>query len=205
VNAIDYKSLKKDFRKSILAKVAGQSPDDLRAHSLSIQNNIVSFFKQIASLKAAQPNSKWGCYQPLGAEPQINFDMVQSFVGVNLEFAYPKVTDQKIQFLSHVDQWQVSQLNVQEPVNGQEVLFNQLTGLLIPAVAFHRAGYRLGRGLGFYDRTFAQFTGLKVGICYELNFLNNVPYESHDLCMDYVITEKQIYKIDKIQKQENSK
>jgi len=205
VNAIDYKSLKKDFRKSILAKIAGQSPDDLRAHSLSIQNNIVSFFKQMAPLKAAHSNSLWGCYQSLSGEPQINFDLVKSFLETKLEFAYPKVIDQSIQFLSHVDQWQVSQLNVQEPINGQEIALNQLAGLLIPAVAFHRTGYRLGRGLGFYDRTFAQFTGLKVGICYELNYLNNVPYESHDLCMDYIITEKQIYKIDKIQKQENSK
>ena len=64
--------------------------------------------------------------------------------------------------------------------------------LLVPLLAFDRAGYRLGYGGGFYDRSLA---GLRphgvvaVGIAYAGQEIPQVPRESHDAPLDGILTE----------------
>jgi len=204
VNAIDYKSLKKDFRKFIKNQIMVMSPETVQAHSLSIQLNLIHFLKNNDFINQ-QKSQIWGSYQALGTEPQVNFEVIETVLEPHLQIAYPLTQDDTLQFYSNVEQWRVSSLCVREPVVGQKIEIKDIAGLIIPGLAFNKSGHRLGRGMGYYDKSFQKFQGPKIGLCYEINFLNNVPYESHDLCMDYVITEKQVYKIDKIHKQENSK
>ncbi len=63
--------------------------------------------------------------------------------------------------------------------------------LLVPAVAFTRAGARLGRGGGFYDRLLAQKgPGTKAwGVCFEMQIVEAIPCEPHDREVDAIVTE----------------
>ncbi len=65
--------------------------------------------------------------------------------------------------------------------------------LLIPLLAFDAAGYRLGYGGGFYDRSLALLrrTGdiLAVGLAYAAQQVAAVPRESTDQPLDLVVTE----------------
>lgn len=45
---------------------------------------------------------------------------------------------------------------IPEPINGQEVLPTDLDLVLVPLLAFDKAGYRVGYGKGFYDRFLQQ-------------------------------------------------
>jgi 5-formyltetrahydrofolate cyclo-ligase len=63
---------------------------------------------------------------------------------------------------------------------------------LIPGLAFTRAGGRLGRGAGHYDRflsTVPQRTP-KLGVCFHAQLVPALPLEIHDHGMDRVITEQ---------------
>ena len=64
-------------------------------------------------------------------------------------------------------------------------------GLLVPLVGFDPAGYRLGHGSGYYDRTLATFTAkpLNIGIGYELGRLETIHPQPHDISMDAIVTE----------------
>ena len=62
----------------------------------------------------------------------------------------------------------------------------------MPGVAFDRKANRLGRGKGFYDRLLAQTHALKIGICYDLQLLDEIPAEPHDIKMDIIVTENNI-------------
>ncbi len=70
----------------------------------------------------------------------------------------------------------------------------QIDVILLPGLAFDRAGNRLGRGAGFYDR---YITALKdeghnptlIGVCYHAQIVDSVPTEPHDHRVDRVITE----------------
>jgi 5-formyltetrahydrofolate cyclo-ligase len=70
----------------------------------------------------------------------------------------------------------------------------QIDVILLPGLAFDRAGNRLGRGAGFYDR---YINALKesghnptlIGVCYHAQIVESVPTDSHDHRVDRVITE----------------
>ena len=78
------------------------------------------------------------------------------------------------------------------PVDGDPVTPDVL---LIPLVAFDAAGYRLGYGGGFFDRTLATLhpRPLAIGIGFELNRVASLPTQPHDQPMDWIVTERGIW------------
>lgn len=65
----------------------------------------------------------------------------------------------------------------------------QLDLVLVPGVAFDLAGRRLGRGKGFYDRLLAECNGLKCGVGFDFQLLEEpIPEEPHDIRLDCILT-----------------
>jgi 5-formyltetrahydrofolate cyclo-ligase len=60
--------------------------------------------------------------------------------------------------------------------------------VLVPALAADRAGHRLGRGGGSYDRALPRATGLLVALLHDGELLDDVPVEAHDVAVDAVVT-----------------
>lgn len=67
--------------------------------------------------------------------------------------------------------------------------------VVVPGSVFDRRGGRLGYGGGFYDRFLSEKAprAIRIGLAYELQMTSEVPTQSHDQFMDYVVTEKRIY------------
>jgi 5-formyltetrahydrofolate cyclo-ligase len=65
--------------------------------------------------------------------------------------------------------------------------------MLVPLAAFDRAGHRIGYGAGHYDYTLAHLRKLKhiiaVGLAFAAQEIEAVPALSHDVALDYVLTE----------------
>lgn len=72
------------------------------------------------------------------------------------------------------------------------------TVLLIPLVGFDDAGYRLGNGGGYYDRTLAAMTGapLTIGVGFERTRLPTIHPQWHDIPMDIIVTESETRRFD---------
>ena len=68
--------------------------------------------------------------------------------------------------------------------------------LLVPLLAFDRAGRRLGYGGGFYDLTLAQLRSRKaviaVGLAYAAQEIASVPTTPRDARLDLVLTERDV-------------
>lgn len=64
--------------------------------------------------------------------------------------------------------------------------------LLVPLTGFDQAGYRLGYGGGFFDRTVAEMQPrpLMVGVGFELSRLASIHPQPHDVPMDLIVTER---------------
>lgn len=61
--------------------------------------------------------------------------------------------------------------------------------VLAPALAVDRAGYRLGRGGGFYDRWLAQARpGRVLAVVYDDEVVEHLPHEPHDRRVDAALT-----------------
>lgn len=64
----------------------------------------------------------------------------------------------------------------------------------MPGACFSKNGYRIGYGGGYYDSFLADYgiSALKVGFCYNRFIFDSIPTESHDIPVDFIITEKEI-------------
>ncbi len=63
--------------------------------------------------------------------------------------------------------------------------------ILVPLNAFDSAGYRLGYGGGYFDRTLASLTPppITIGIGYEVGRVDTTHPQPHDHPMDWIVTE----------------
>ena len=67
----------------------------------------------------------------------------------------------------------------------------KLDAVCIPMVGFDRQGYRMGYGSGYFDRTLAGYypQPLTIGIAFEIQRLDSVHPQPHDIAMHYIVTE----------------
>ena len=68
--------------------------------------------------------------------------------------------------------------------------------VLVPLAAFDRLGHRIGYGAGHYDRTLQHLRKLKlitaIGVAFAVQEIDVIPAQSHDVALDYVLTETQV-------------
>ncbi|MBI3341770.1 5-formyltetrahydrofolate cyclo-ligase, partial [Candidatus Curtissbacteria bacterium] len=64
----------------------------------------------------------------------------------------------------------------------------------VPSLAFDIHGYRLGYGKGVYDQLLNGSKTIRVGLAYDFQIMDKLPNEPHDLRMNFVVTEKKVYK-----------
>jgi len=69
--------------------------------------------------------------------------------------------------------------------------------MLVPLAAFDRLGHRIGYGAGHYDHTFAHLRKSKavtgIGLGFAVQEIAAVPALAHDVALDYVLTEAQMF------------
>lgn len=69
--------------------------------------------------------------------------------------------------------------------------------LIVPLVAFNRAGHRLGYGGGFYDRTLAKLRAERdvfaVGFAYSGQEMTDFPTSCYDVPLDAIVTESEVF------------
>jgi len=86
-------------------------------------------------------------------------------------------------------------LDIPYPVDSPVV---QPDAVLLPMNGWDAQGYRLGYGAGFFDRTLASLAKrpVVVGVSYELARLDTIYPQPWDIPMDYVVTERGVYRRD---------
>jgi 5,10-methenyltetrahydrofolate synthetase len=86
-------------------------------------------------------------------------------------------------------------LDIPYPVDSPEIVPDVV---LLPMNGWDRMGYRLGYGAGFFDRTLAaaEKKPVVIGVTYELARLDTIHPQPWDIPMDYVVTERGLYRRD---------
>jgi 5-formyltetrahydrofolate cyclo-ligase len=78
---------------------------------------------------------------------------------------------------------------VREPKSGcAKIPLDKIDLVLVPGVAFDLRGNRLGRGKGFYDRLLAEIGGVKCGVAFDEQVVNEVPSGKSDMPVDFILT-----------------
>lgn len=86
-------------------------------------------------------------------------------------------------------------LGIPFPLDSEPVLPSVV---LVPMNGWDEAGYRLGYGGGFFDRTMASLAvkPMAIGVSYELARMKSIHPQSWDIPMDWVVTERGVYRRD---------
>ena len=118
-------------------------------------------------------------------------------------WALPKIVGQDLKFFVCDANFKLSEcleknsFGIDEPLaeKSKEVTVAQIDIVFLPGLAFDKSMSRLGRGKAYYDRFLKNFSGLKVGVLFHDQILKeNIAVQSHDIKMDWLITENCMYK-----------
>ena len=89
-----------------------------------------------------------------------------------------------------------NKFSILEPKNKDKVIFPKI--ILIPLLGYSKSGFRLGYGGGYYDKYLSK-NGVgdvkKIGIAFSFQEVEEIPVEDHDERLDWILTEKHLYKV----------
>ncbi len=187
--AIDQASVKRELRKSIIAK-RDMLPGAVRAAmSLVITNKITGLDRyRMAEVVLA--------YMNFGSEFE-----TEGFVRQVLEdgkaLLLPKLRNDRsgldLHFVTDLeDGLEAGTWGIREPRGGDSIEdFSLIDFILVPGVAFSRSGARLGYGGGFYDRLLVnkRSDAASIAAAFSLQMVDEIPLEGNDIPVDAIITE----------------
>lgn len=95
---------------------------------------------------------------------------------------------------------QRSAMGAWEPVqdSGKRLGPESLQVVLVPGLAFcPQSGFRLGRGGGYFDRLLSRVSNdtQRIGVVLECQLLEGLPREAHDEPVQWIITEKRVFRV----------
>jgi 5-formyltetrahydrofolate cyclo-ligase len=122
---------------------------------------------------------------------RVTFEVLASTRAARL---FPRIQGAEIVW-ARIDSWDElssGQFGVPEP-GGAPISdgLDRRDVVLVPGLAFDRAGWRLGRGGGHYDRAFSVSTDAPwlIGVGYAFQWIAEVPHDSRDRRVDAIVTE----------------
>lgn len=68
---------------------------------------------------------------------------------------------------------------------------NEIDLMIVPGVVFSKSGYRIGFGGGYYDRYLSAYNGDTVSLVFEIQMVESMPVENHDIPVQQLITENE--------------
>jgi len=181
------------LRKRILALRRAQSSRDIEKKSGDIRGNLSTFvpFCQAETILF---------YLAMKDEVQTE-KMIEESLQKGKRVVAPSIDWQRKEILPSeikdlTKDIEIGVLKIPQPKNNLYSPFSpvNIDMVIVPGVVFDRKGNRLGFGGGFYDRFLGKLSDKTelVALAFELQLVENVPSQSHDVAVDYLITERGI-------------
>ncbi len=109
----------------------------------------------------------------------------------------PKVIGENLRLfkISDFSNLAVGKFGILEPLKGEKFDANKLSDsdiIIVPGIAFDTEKNRIGYGKGYFDRLLKNTCAKKIALAFELQIVDKIPAEKHDIKVDKIITEKRI-------------
>jgi 5-formyltetrahydrofolate cyclo-ligase len=157
------------------------SPDERRLRAAQLQDQTLSFVRR-------EHPSTIAAYVPVGPEPggpDLPFVLVGTGARVLLPVLLP---DNDLDWAVFTGDLAPGPRGLSEPVGPRLGRLRSADLILVPALAVDRAGHRMGRGGGSYDRALTRATAPIIALLHDHELIEEVPAEPHDLPVHGVIT-----------------
>ena len=182
----DYQRQKSKLKRNILNKKNLEAPITLEKNLLELKNFIK--YKIIASY--------------LSTNSELSTKFLNKFLLNNKKILCLPVVKHNSKILSFKKYNLNSKLvkgkfGIFEPVKSGKNLLPEI--ILTPCLAFDMTGFRLGYGGGYYDKTITYLKKKKhkfisIAIAFDDQKVKNVIHNNYDQRIDYILTEKKLYR-----------
>lgn len=173
---------KQELRQAIRARKRAMTEEDILRRSEILAEK----FARSNAYRAAK--TIYG-YLPYNQEVR-TVPMLRRALEEGKRVAVPKVygDDMKFIYLDDLSQVAKGYAGIPEPVADGPVAQDETALVLMPGLAFDRAGHRIGYGGGFYDKFLAREPHHPtVALCYDFQVMNRLETEEFDIPVDLVI------------------
>lgn len=135
-------------------------------------------------------------YSSIGGEVE-TAEVLEAALKDRKTVIFPVVCGDHLRFIKVSDPVEMVKgaFGITEPcLTGETYLPGSADLIVIPGVAFDRAGKRIGFGKGYYDRALHHLEGCGklIGFCYDFQLVDEIVSEPHDVAVDIIITEKRV-------------
>lgn len=154
--------------------------------SLDLKNG-KSFAEKIRELECYKKAQAVMIYMPIKGEADVT-----ELLGDNKLFLVP-VTEGEDMYPCPVGEMTKGAFGVPEPKEKVRFDKNKIDLVIVPGVAFDKEGNRMGYGKGYYDRFLKGMSALKIGVCHSFQLLDKIECEEHDIKMDIIVTERDVW------------
>ena len=177
-------SFKNEIRLEIKNKFLSISQHEINEKTLLIQ-------QLLNKQELFQKAKKIGLFMPIEFEPKL-------VISKDKKVYIPFIKNEILGYGNISKGISVGTYGILEPKSKKEVNIFELDIILVPLVGFNEKLYRLGRGKGFYDKTFVNIKSetkrpVLWGVGFEMQKTNLNFQEKHDAKLDKIFTEKEIY------------
>jgi len=180
---------KKEQRKLIHEKIASL-PDDYIVDSNAL------LFSMVTSLEEYRASQNIMLFYSVKREPdtvRIAEDALASGKTVAFPYCYRDgIMDARV--VTSLDEMEEAMLGIPAPPDTAKVIApEELDLILVPALAYDTEGYRIGYGGGYYDRFLPKTDAFTIGLAREQLLMKHAPREPHDIAVNCIITELNVY------------
>ncbi|UCD03736.1 MAG: 5-formyltetrahydrofolate cyclo-ligase [Candidatus Woesearchaeota archaeon] len=176
---------KSELRKKILDQRNKLTKEAILDRSLKIKRNLYL-------LKEFKEAEAFNCYVSKDSEVSTH-DILKENKNKKL-VCVPCVSEKNIvnSCLKDFDKLVERCFGILEPKTIEEINKSKLDVVIVPGIVFDRKGYRIGYGMGYYDRFLSNLNVMKISLAYNFQVLDKIPHDTHDIKLDYIITENEI-------------
>lgn len=111
--------------------------------------------------------------------------IIEALLNAGKEVLLPRIENGEMYAVPYSEDTELV-YGIPQPKSGKE---RTAQVILTPLLAFDNEGYRLGYGGGYYDKYFEKHGGLRVGLAYGGQAVENLPHDRFDAPLHAVITE----------------
>lgn len=142
----------------------------------------------VKGIKAFQKAKSVMIYLPIKGEVD-----VRGLLNENKTFLTP-VTDGDDMYASVLgENLTAGAFSVPEPEIKKPYDKHKIDIIIVPGIVFGRDFNRIGFGKGYYDKFLNGIGALKIGVCYSFQLVESIGAETHDVKLDCIITEEEIW------------
>lgn len=112
-------------------------------------------------------------------------------MSIGKKVAVPKILNGKMNFyyIESLAELRIGFKNILEPINNRRAIDFSGSVSITPGICFSKKMYRIGYGMGFYDKFYQKNDVYKIGVCYKELLIEDDFSDIYDVAVDEIITD----------------